>query len=115
MGDYSQFRIRIYDIDSTLGSPSNDLIDTIIEIKSRKKHISIDLNPYNIILPNEEFFIAIEWLIIPANERKIKYKIEGSKLISIQYSPFISFTSKYKDNLGENANAQDWKKNYNGK
>lgn len=84
----SLFRIRIYGMDSILKSPSIDLADTIIEIKSRKQYVHIDLEKYKIFIPEKYFFVAIEWLIISYNEKNEKF--HGKRITPIKYNPCVS-------------------------
>lgn len=89
----SIFRLRLYEIDSITRKPSFDLIDTVIEIKAKKRKIHISLDAYKVYLPDKEFFVAIEWLKIPYNEDKVKIEMGGEKAIHINYAPFISMKS----------------------
>lgn len=68
------FRIRIYARDSLTGAPSNDLCNQTIQVTTKKQVIKLNLEKYNIYIPSRDFFVAIEWLIIPANEERRKVK-----------------------------------------
>ena len=46
--DKTIFRIRIYDIDTLTRSPSTDLCDKIIEIKTNGKFINLNVEKYRI-------------------------------------------------------------------
>lgn len=79
----ARFRLRIYDADKTTGLPGRDLCNEIIEVKNyTDADVSVDLNKYKITIPNEKFFVAIEWLRIYDNavyamrrdERNLAYK-----------------------------------------
>lgn len=100
------FRIRIYDIDTLTKSPSIDLCDQIIEVKTRSKIINLDLEKYKIHIPNKDFFVAIEWLKIPFNESKSKIKVNGKEVESITYRPSIGWT----DNV--NSKMEAWMLDY---
>ena len=100
------FRIRIYDIDTLKKSPSSDLCDQIIEVKTRSKTISINLEKYKIRIPNKDFFVAVEWLKIPFNESKSKMKVNGKNVEAITYRPSIGWT----DNL--NTKMEAWMLDY---
>jgi hypothetical protein len=102
------FRMRIYNMDSLTGQPSTDLTDTIIEVRSLKRNVHLDLKRYNIVIPGKDFFIAIEWLKIPYNENKIK------KNGLAEYNPYISYKSKKAKRDIEKRN-KVWQKNYAGK
>jgi len=53
----------------------------------------MDLERYKIRIPNQDFFIAVEWLKIPYNEKKMK-SLPGSKdPYLITYTPSIGWQS----------------------
>lgn len=84
------FRLRIYAMDSLTRKPSRDLCTQVIEVKTSSKNVLVDLSPYNIVIPNKEFFIAIEWLKIPINEETVLERTkDGKKKISIELKPTI--------------------------
>jgi hypothetical protein len=85
----SKFRIRILGFDTISLKPSTDLINTIIEINSTKRHINVDLRPYKIHIFQRQFFIAIEWLYIPFNEKKVKTKFYGEKITRSEFAPYL--------------------------
>ena len=64
----SIFRLRIYNQDSVTGRPSEELCSEVIEVSQKNKKTEVDLEPYRIWLPHKNFFIAVEWLIIPSNK-----------------------------------------------
>lgn len=107
-GDNSLFRIRIYDIDSITGKPSGDLADTIIEVRSGKRHVQINLEKYNIIIPHKDFFVAIEWIYVPSNESGIKVKRDGQKIRYSQYSPFLFFKNRKTDSDSFEQSLESW-------
>jgi len=87
------FRIRVYDMDSISKAPSSDLIDQIIEVKTKSQNIQLNLEQYNIYIPNKDFFVAIEWLKIPYNEERGKEKTQDGKIIEfLRYRPSIGWT-----------------------
>ena len=100
------FRVRIYDIDTLTKSPSRDLCDQVIEVKTRSKTIHLNLDKYKIHIPGKHFFVAIEWLKIPLNENKSKMKIDGKVVEHITYRPSIGWT----DNL--NSKMEAWMLDY---
>lgn len=88
----AKFLIRIYDIDSATGTPSSELTNKIIEVESDKRIANIDVEEMQIFIPNNQFFIAVEWLKMPYNEdKKGKYSTVST------YRPSISF----KEDKGE--------------
>ena len=82
------FRIRVYAVDSITKAPSYDLTDEVIEVKSSSKIVELNLEKYKIYLPNNEFFIAIEWLRIPYNATETKI---NRKTVT-HYSPSIGWS-----------------------
>jgi len=90
--DKTIFRVRIYDINIKTKSPSTDLCNQIIEVKTKSKFVNINLEKYKIRIPNKEFFVAIEWLKISYNENKRKTKVNGVEMEVITYSPGIGWT-----------------------
>ena len=100
------FRIRVYGFDTLTKSPSKDLCDQIIEVKTRSKTIHLNLEKYKINIPNKDFFVAIEWLKIPFNEDKSKMKVDGKEVDHITYRPSIGWT----DNI--NSKMEAWSFDY---
>lgn len=82
------FRIRVYAVDSVSKAPSYDLTDEVIEVKASSKIVELNLEKYKIYLPNNEFFIAIEWLRIPYNATETK--INGKTVT--HYAPSIGWS-----------------------
>jgi hypothetical protein len=61
--EHTKFRVRVYDVDPITGGPGKDLCNQVIEIKSREDNkLATNLRPYNIIIPNKIFFVAVEWM-----------------------------------------------------
>lgn len=111
----SLFRIRIFDMDTILFKPSSDLIDTIIEVTTIEKHVKIDLKKYKIIIPQKDFFVAIEWLCIPYNQSNMVIKNAGQRFIITKFLPelavrYINSKLSIEDNF-----PQTWQYDYRGK
>ena len=109
-GGNSLFRVRVYDVDTLTGKPSTDLADTIIEVNSSKKNVQVDLEKLRIFIPNNDFFIAIEWIYIPYNERSGKSKTNGKEIIIKSYTPYVFFNR----NGGSDLEVESWGLNYQG-
>lgn len=101
------FRLRIYDMDSVLNSPSFDLADTIIEVKASGRHVQIDLEKYHIVIPGHHFFVAVEWLRIPYNQWSETFKQGGIKKTRILYAPDLAVKTV--------GTSHCWIQGYNGK
>lgn len=105
--DKTIFRIRVYEMDTITKEPSTDLTNQIIEVKTRSKFIQLNLEKYNIYIPNKDFFVAIEWLKIPYNEERTKFKMSNGKTIEmLTYRPSIGWT----DNI--NPTMEAWTLDY---
>jgi hypothetical protein len=105
--DKTIFRIRVYEMDTITKAPTTDLTDQIIEVKTRSKYIQLNLEKFNIYIPNKDFFVAIEWLKIPYNEERTKSKMSNGKTIELlTYRPSIGWT----DNI--NPTMEAWMLDY---
>ncbi len=90
VGSDDRFRIRVYDFNTANGFPGDDLLDTVLEVKSFKRNVQIDLSDYNIILPHKNFFIAIEWLFIQENIDRVG----RSKNSKLNQNPLVYYRPK---------------------
>ncbi len=110
------FRVKVYSMDSVNKMPLVELNDQIIEVKSLRRNVNINLSDYHIIIPDKDFFIAVEWLKIPYNHSEETVKINGVKTISARYSPLLSFPAEKSDSSNTTETLDIiWQKNYNGK
>jgi len=91
-GGKSMIRIHVYDFDSVTKGPGEELTDTVIQASLKKGMNSIDLAPYQIYLPGKDFFVSVEWLLIPFNENRYSAMYEGKKQDFLNYYPCICFT-----------------------
>jgi len=106
----SMFRIHVYRVDSLTQGPGEELTDTVIESSAKWGLVSIDMLPYQIWLPENEFFVAVEWLRIPVNEYRSSSKYEGKDTVVQTYNPCICFTKDVTTSLTET-----WGLSYSGK
>lgn len=83
----SYFRLRIFNADEEK-KPSNDLLTEalIVEVPAGKQTIHINLNDYNLNIPDDGLFIGIELLIIPENKKTFRNDLGVEADI---YSPFL--------------------------
>lgn len=86
------FRIRIFDIDTNSMSPSTDLTNQVIEVKSKSNPIKLNLEKYKIHIPGKDFFIGIEWIQREENEINSTTCIDNKVVQNVIYVPFIGFT-----------------------
>ncbi len=93
MNSKGRFRLRIYRMDTLTKGPGEDLCGQSIELDARGGETTIDLRPYSIYLHEKDFFIAVEWLKIPANEDWYNMKIDGKKVRRFgSYMPSVDFS-----------------------
>jgi hypothetical protein len=109
----TKFRIRIYSMDSITNQPLNDLCDSIIELDVTGRHIKVNLEKYNIMLHDKDFFVAVEWLRIPMNEEKNNKSSYGGKH-KVKFSTFSPLLA-IKDKTSDNEEFKSWILDYSGK
>ena len=97
-GGKSIFRIRVYDFDSVTKGPGEELTDTLVQVTSKTGINTIDMSPYQIMLPGKDFFISIEWILIPYNEKRFTATFEGKEQEQLHYNPCICFTKDASSN-----------------
>lgn len=56
-----QLRLRIFEMDKA-GQPSHDILNEHIPIPQKKGWITVDLESYNIPIPENGYLMAIEWI-----------------------------------------------------
>ncbi len=59
------FRVRIYKADGNYNAPNTDLLteNVIVSAPAGGQWYTVDLTPYNIVAPEEGFFVAMEWVV----------------------------------------------------
>ena len=59
------FRVRIYKADGNYNSPNTDLLteNVVVSAPAGGQWYTVDLTPYNIVAPEEGFFVAMEWVV----------------------------------------------------
>ncbi|NMH28396.1 carboxypeptidase-like regulatory domain-containing protein [Flavobacterium silvaticum] len=85
------FLVHFYEVNDD-GSPGRDIADSnIIGIaKKGSGFTKIDLKPYQLVCPDNGFFIGIEWLIIDSNKKEEKINDEkGKEHLMVHYYPSI--------------------------
>jgi CubicO group peptidase (beta-lactamase class C family) len=107
-----KIRVRLYDVDSLTGLPSNDLLNESIVLESQMKKgwLNFDLSKYNIQVSGP-FFIAFEWILEEDERNALKeiYRefeksypervgmdttiVDGKKLAARHYINFLPGTS----------------------
>ena len=74
------FNIRLYSVGEN-GNPENYIFDENIfgKAKRGKKYTEIDLSNLKIQIPENGFFVVVEWLAIEKNKHDYTYTMEGKK------------------------------------
>jgi hypothetical protein len=86
----ARFRIRVYRTNPLNSSIADeDIMDTVIEVISRKQRINVDLSSYQIVIPDKSFFVAIEWILTPENFTKDNKSHPVKMNSAFKYAPFI--------------------------
>jgi hypothetical protein len=59
------FRVRIYKADGNYNAPNTDLLteNVVVSAPQGGQWYTVDLTPYNIMAPEEGFFVAMEWVV----------------------------------------------------
>jgi hypothetical protein len=109
-GGHSKFMVRVYELDHVTGGPGKELTDSAIIVISKGRLATVDIRPYQIFLPGREFFISVEWLLIPENEYVFKFGGKGELVTKqISYKPVIHFSQDVP--VGK---SETWGKVYSG-
>ena len=99
--EYTKFRVRIYGLDSLNGGPGRDLCSKVIEVKSNgRRQMKIDLTDLNVVLPDYEFFVAVEWIRDFHNMGYVRWNNpNGETDRVINYRPTIGISPVKTENL----------------
>jgi len=59
------FRVRLYKPDGNYNSPNSDILTDNVVVSAPKggQWYTVDLTPYNVLAPEEGFFVAMEWIV----------------------------------------------------
>lgn len=90
------FFLKIYDVDSSTGSPGAQLNKEPIMVRSgSNSHIRVDLRKYKILVSGSRFFVGIEWIFNEKNLRLMQAKkaevVKGNRYETAApiYQPFL--------------------------
>ena len=77
------FRVRIYKPDGNYNAPNTDILtqNVVVSAPAGGQWYTVDLTPYNVIAPEEGFFVAMEWIVSGDKFFKTDFMDEG-------YTPF---------------------------
>ncbi len=103
---YDRFRFRLYTVDSSGRlKPGLELSSEVIEVRSGNRRVKVDLSDKNIVIPGKDFFVAIEWLFLPENAHKTKYRgRDGRKVRALEYGPYLGIRSTTHENSAYTCN-----------
>ncbi|MGI4739527.1 MAG: carboxypeptidase-like regulatory domain-containing protein [Janthinobacterium lividum] len=59
------FRVRLYRADGNYNAPSTDILtdNVVVSAPQGGQWYTVDLTPYNVVAPEEGFFVAMEWIV----------------------------------------------------
>ena len=59
------FRVRLYKADGNYNAPNTDLLteNVVVSAPAGGQWYTVDLTSYNVIAPEEGFFVAMEWIV----------------------------------------------------
>jgi hypothetical protein len=59
------FRVRIYKADGNYNAPNSDMLTESVIVSAARggEWFTVDLSPYNLIAPEEGFYVAMEWIV----------------------------------------------------
>ncbi|MEN8119287.1 MAG: STN and carboxypeptidase regulatory-like domain-containing protein [Bacteroidota bacterium] len=115
---YSPFRVRIYKIDNNTGGPGNDLTKEIIVVKPDFKGgwFRVDLSAYEITVPKEGFFVAIEGVYPNLKSQQMTISKRSFRNI-ISYGQRLGYNKKRGKNTWHYSLTHTWfqlsEQNYN--
>lgn len=85
-GNGSSFRLRVYENNAKLNGPGADILLSPLIVQVKEHLQQIDLSHYRIEVPENGFYVAVEWLKI--KENIIQFRSKKSETI-IAYEPYI--------------------------
>lgn len=96
----AKFRLRIYDVDSDTKRPNTDILrkSIVLESNIEEDFVSIDLDAFNLKIPENGIFIGVEWLFVPFNwyRNTIEHPITKKKMVEDRFAP--TFGAVYNKN-----------------
>jgi hypothetical protein len=111
--DEAKINVRIYK--KGKGIALTDLLHekNIIAIAKRGNNLTtVDVSSLNISIPEDGFFIVLEWLIIDSNKKKYKtlFSKTGEKIDMVSYGPMIGALPVFDNNNSLVYRDGKWKK-----
>ena len=96
----AKFRLRIYDVDSDTKRPNTDILrkSIVLESNIEEDFVSIDLDAFNLKIPENGIFVGVEWLFVPFNwyRNTIEHPITKKKMVEDRFAP--TFGAVYNKN-----------------
>jgi hypothetical protein len=101
---YARFLIHVMTRDTISGQPDKKIFTKEIVLNDNSLKVTIDLKDEKIVIPDDKFFIAVEWLKVIRNEvikldvkdkvrrttKKGKQLLQDASEYTIMYQPFIT-------------------------
>ncbi|MGR3809389.1 hypothetical protein [Jiulongibacter sp. NS-SX5] len=107
-----KFEVIIYSIDEN-GQPGNYLHhEKIFGIADKGKRVtSVNLKPFNIKIPPEGVFVAVQWLLVDQNVNEYTiYDKNGTRLGSKEYYEPSFGSERGEGSIGYRKGGMDWEK-----
>ncbi len=59
------FRVRLYKADGNYNAPNTDMLTESVVVSAARggEWFTVDLSPYNLVAPEEGFYVAMEWIV----------------------------------------------------
>lgn len=94
------------------GTPGSEMLEIPMLASARKgrNKTEIDVSEFKLKCPENGFFVAMEWLVIPENRYEFTYENKSETVTQIRYEP--NFGTEYKtenSSWGFNWKSADWK------
>ena len=96
---YTPFRVRIYNVDTLTGKPKKDIFHKSIIVKAAKANswVKVNLEDYYIPLPENGFFVAMEWLYVEGKSNYLRGKSRDREKMC--FGQRLCMTKEFDENL----------------
>ncbi|MBU1822877.1 MAG: carboxypeptidase-like regulatory domain-containing protein [Bacteroidetes bacterium] len=108
----ASFRVRIYQ--HSEGRPGRDLLDESVVVNPKwwQRWKEVRVGPYNIPVPNEGFFVSMEWLNGPDSRYVDSMTMnDGSKKTNTCFGPVLGLTDEFEEcHTWTRSNGGEWER-----